>query len=179
MKRLSYFLITGLIVVGFANNVIAQNDKSKRPSPPRTASATVGDLSIAVDYGAPSVKGRKIFGSGSESLEKYGKVWRTGANEATTFSVNKDVTIDGESLPAGKYALFTIPEESEWTVIFNKKPDQWGAYDYNPDEDALRIKVNPEKLADVEEQLKFEVSENGKVVFAWEHVTFDFTVSAK
>jgi hypothetical protein len=179
MKKLSYFLITGLIVVGFASSAIAQNDKSKRPSPPKTASASVGDLNIVVDYGAPSVKGRKIFGSGSESLEKYGKVWRTGANEATTFSVNKDVTINGESLPAGKYALFTIPEESAWTVIFNKKSDQWGAYDYNSDEDALRIKVNPEKSADVTEQLQFEVGEDGKVVFAWEHITFDFMVSAK
>ncbi len=179
MRKLSYFLITGLLVVICGHFAMAQNDKSKRPSPPRTASGQAGDVNIVIDYGAPSVKGRKIFGSGSENLEKYGKVWRTGANEATTFSVNKDVTIEGKSLPAGKYALFTIPEEKEWTVIFNKKPDQWGAYDYNADEDALRITVKPEKLSSVQEQLKFEVDDNGKVVFAWEHVTFDFTVSAK
>jgi hypothetical protein len=89
------------------------------------------------------------------------------------------VTINGESLPAGKYALFTIPEESAWTVIFNKKSDQWGAYDYNSYEDDLRIKVNQEQSADVTEQLQIEVGEYGKVVFAWEHVTFDFMVSAK
>ena len=107
MKKLNYFLITGLFIAGFSFSGLAQDDKSKRPSPPKTATGEVGDLKIAIDYGAPSVKGRKIFGE----KEPYGKVWRTGANEATTFSVNKDVTINGNSLPAGKYALFTIPEK--------------------------------------------------------------------
>ena len=162
-------------MAGFVHSAMAQNDKSKRPSPPRTASASVGDLNIVVDYGAPSVKGRTIYGD----LVPYGKVWRTGANEATTFSVNKDVTINGQSLAAGKYALFTIPEKDEWTVIFNKKADQWGAYDYSQDQDALRVKVKPGKAGSMLEQLSFEVNDNGQVVFSWENVTFDFTVSAK
>lgn len=174
MKKLSYFLITGFILAGCAYSAIAQDDKSKRPSPPRSASAMVGDLNIEVDYGAPSVKGRTVYGD----LVPYGKVWRTGANEATTFSVNKDVSIDGNSLPAGKYALFTIPESDEWTVIFNKKPDQWGAYDYDQGDDALRIKVKPQKSGTMQEQLAFEVGDDGKVKFAWENLTFDFTVSA-
>jgi hypothetical protein len=174
MKRINYFFITGLLITGLFSNGFAQDDKSKRPSPPKTASGVVGDLKIAIDYGAPSVKGRTIFGG----LEAYGKVWRTGANEATTFSVNKDVTIDGKPLPAGKYALFTIPEKGDWTVIFNKKADQWGAYDYDKADDALRIKVKPKKLDQVQEQLSFDVGKEGVVQFKWEYQSFDFSVSA-
>ena len=178
MKKLNILIIASFLLTSvFSLN--AQNDKSKRPSPPRTATGTVGDVEVVIDYGAPSVKGRTIFGDGSKSLETYGKVWRTGANEATTFSVSKDVTINGEALPAGKYGLFTIPGENEWTVIFNKTPNQWGAYDYDSDQDALRIKVTPGKLDGVQEQLMFNVNENGQVAFAWEYVTFDFMVSGK
>lgn len=174
MKKLTYLLVS-LFVITVAGNAFAQGDKSKRPSPPMTASGQIGDLKIEINYGAPSVKGRKIYGG----LEPYGKVWRTGANEATTFSVNKDVTINGEPLPAGKYALFTIPTESEWTVIFNKNPNQWGAYSYNKEEDALRIKVQPDASDDLQEQLKFAVDDNGKVHFKWEYQSFDFLVKAQ
>jgi hypothetical protein len=92
--------------------------------------------------------------------------------------VNKDVTIDGKPLPAGKYALFTIPEKGDWTVIFNKKADQWGAYDYDKADDALRIKVKPKKLDQVQEQLSFDVGKEGVVQFKWEYQSFDFSVSA-
>lgn len=175
MKNLNSVFITAFLIAAFIFNANAQDDKSKRPSPPRTASGEVGDLKIVIDYGAPYVKGRTIYGG----LEPYGKVWRTGANEATTFSVNKDVTINGNALPAGKYALFTIPDEDQWTVIFNKNPDQWGAYDYDEAEDALRIEVEPKKLDNLVEQLKFEVSDEGVVTFAWEYQSFDFSVSAQ
>ena len=175
MKKLNYFLFAGLLMAAVVFSAHAQDDKSKRPSPPRTASGEVGDLKIVIDYSSPSVKGRKIFGE----KEPYGKVWRTGANEATTFSVNKDVTIDGKSLPAGKYALFTIPEQGDWTVIFNKKPDQWGAYDYKESDDALRIQVKAKKLDKVHEKLSFDIDDAGKVTFAWEHQSFAMNVKAK
>jgi len=178
MKKVSILFLAVLITAGISLNAFGQSDKSKRPSPPMTASGEVGDLKIVIDYGAPYVKGRTIFGSGDNAKEAYGKVWRTGANEATTFSVNKNVTIDGNPLPAGKYALFTIPEANEWTVIFNKEPEQWGAYDYDQSEDALRIKVKPEKPSALQEQLMFEVGGDGQVTFAWENVTFDFNVNA-
>lgn len=160
--------------MSMANSAIAQGDKSKRPSPPKTASTQVGDLEIAIDYGAPSVKGRNIFGG----LEPYDKVWRTGANEATTFSVNKDVMINGKHLPAGKYGFFTIPSQGEWTLIFNKNPDQWGAYSYDEKEDALRIKVKANKSDQLQEQLMFKVDDKGSVHFKWEYQSFDFTVSS-
>ncbi len=173
MKRFTY-LVTALLMIFVAGNVLAQGDKSKRPSPPKTANASVGDLEITINYGAPSVKGRTIFGG----LEPYGKVWRTGANEATTFTVNKNVEVNGESLPAGKYALFTIPTEDKWTVIFSKNPDQWGAYSYNQDEDALRIEVEPEKTDEVQEQLNFTINDEGMVKFSWEYQSFEFEVEA-
>lgn len=179
MKKINYCLLAAVVFALLSHTAFAQNDKSKRPSPPQTATGEVGDLKIEINYGAPYVKGRTIFGSGSESLEKYGKVWRTGANEATTFSINKDAVINGESLPAGRYGLFTIPGADQWTVIFNKNADQWGAYDYNESDDVLRIQVKPENPGSLQEQLSFKVSSNGEVTFAWEQVKFDFTVSAK
>ena len=174
MKKLSYLLVS-LLVIFATSNAFAQGDKSKRPSPPMSTSAQIGDLKIDIDYGAPSVKGRKIYGG----LTPYDKIWRTGANEATTISVSQDVTINGEALPKGKYALFTIPTEGEWTVIFNKNPDQWGAYSYNKEQDALRIKVETDKSDDLQEQLMFKVADDGTVHFKWEYLSFNFMVKAQ
>lgn len=84
----------------------------------------------------PNVKGRKIFGG----LEPYGKVWRTGANSATVITFSDDVTIEGNKVPAGEYALFTIPNATEWTIILNKTSKQWGAYEYKPADDFYALK---------------------------------------
>ncbi len=174
MKNLSYLIVL-FFAFSLVETAVAQGDKSKRPSPPMTAKASVSGVDIEINYGAPSVKGRKIFGG----LEPYGKVWRTGANEATTFSVSKDVTINGEPLAAGKYALFTIPNDGEWTVIFNKNASQWGAYSYDDKQDALRIKVKAGKSKELREQLMFKVGDDGKVQFGWEYQSFDLMVKAK
>lgn len=170
--RNRFLLLVALLTLGITTTY-AQQDKSKRPSPPAKAEALVGDLSIAINYSSPAVKGREIWGK----LEPYGKVWRTGANEATTIEVNKDVTINGQKLPAGKYALFSIPQENdEWIVIFNKESNQWGAYNYKEDQDALRIKVKPGKTDELVERLKFDVSDKGTVTFMWENVKWSFDV---
>ena len=124
-----------------------------------------------ISYSSPSVKGRKIFGG----LEPYGKVWRTGANEATTFTTDKDVKIDGKTLAKGTYALFTIPNEKEWIIIFNKNAKQWGAFDYKESEDALRVTVKPSKTSSLVE--KFNISiEGNKVVLKWENTQVEFAV---
>lgn len=171
--RNRFLLLATLLMVGVFTTLHAQDDKSKRPSPLVEKKASVGDLNIAIIYGSPAVKGRKIFGG----LEAYGKVWRTGANEATTFAVDKEVTINGEKLAAGKYALFTIPNEGEWTVIFNKQPDQWGAYNYDESKDALRVMVKPSASSEITERLTFNIdSKTGKVTFFWEKVAFSFEV---
>lgn len=171
--RNRFFVLVALLTVGMFTNLNAQDEKSKRPSPLMEAKASVDDLTIDIDYGSPAVKGRKIWGS----LEPYGEVWRTGANEATTFEVNKDVIINGEKLAAGKYSLFTIPTEKDWTVIFNKEANQWGAYNYKQDKDALRITVKTDKAPALTERLTFKVDEKtGQVTFLWENVTFHFDV---
>jgi len=176
-NKFSAFLsvILAITILLFWTSSYAQDDKANRPSPPAQVSEKVGDVTITIDYSQPGVKGRVIWGE----LVPYGKVWRTGANEATTFEVSNDVTVEGESLPAGKYALFTIPEEKEWTIIFNSVPDQWGAFNYDASKDVLKVKVKPQKSSSTMERLTFIIDSNGKVAMVWEDLEVDFTVSAK
>ncbi len=152
----------------------AQDDKSKRPSPPAKATGKVGNTTITIDYSRPSVKGRKVWSE--PNLAPYGKVWRTGANEATTFEVNNDVTVEGKALPAGKYSLFTIPGQNEWTVIFNKVSKQWGTQ-YDEIKDALRVKVKPKKAPKMTEQFTINVDNKGTVAMLWENAQVDFKVA--
>lgn len=169
------FLLAGALML-FTSMVYGQQDKSKRASPPAKASATTNEgVNITVDYSSPSVKGREIWGT---KIAEHDKVWRTGANEATTFTVDKDVMIEGKKLPKGTYALFTIvpSKGDDITLIFNKVANQWGAYDYKESEDALRVKVKSKKVDDVQEKLKFDVQKNGTVDFAWEKLRFSFDV---
>jgi hypothetical protein len=150
-------------------------DKSKRPSPPAVVKTTVRGTDVTIDYSRPSLKGREAFGEKSP-LAPNGEVWRTGANEATTFTVSKDVKIEGQALPAGTYSLFTIPGPSEWTVIFNKTAKQWGAYDYKAADDVLRVKVKPKLVATPVEQFTIMADKSGKVTMAWGKTTASFTV---
>lgn len=149
-------------------------DKSKRPSPPATAEMKVKDLTIKIDYSQPAVKGRNIFGE----VVPYGEVWRTGANEATAISFDKDVTIEGKNLSAGTYALFTIPDEKEWTIIFNTKVNQWGAFEYKKEEDVLRINVKPSVGKEVTERVTFSINEEGQVSLQWDKTKIVFKVNA-
>ncbi len=176
MRSISTFLSAVFIfaLVGLAN---AQQDKSQRPSPPMTASNNLGETKIVINYGSPAVKGREVWGK----LVAYGKVWRTGANEATTFEVSTDVLIAEQKLPAGRYALFTIPGEDEWTFIFNKDADQWGAYSYKEAQDVLRISATPAQSGEFSERLTFHVVVNGdseaSVMLYWEKVAVGFKMT--
>ncbi|RZJ89572.1 MAG: DUF2911 domain-containing protein, partial [Hymenobacter sp.] len=120
-------------------------------------------------------KGREAFGP-KTPLAPAGEVWRTGANEATTFMVSKPVKIDGQMLPAGTYALFTIPGPTEWTIVFNKTAKQWGAFKYDMKEDALRVKVKPKTIATPVEQFTIAADKNGKVAMMWAKTEVDFMV---
>ncbi|MGI4739721.1 MAG: DUF2911 domain-containing protein [Janthinobacterium lividum] len=150
-------------------------DKSKRPSPPAVVKTTVGSTDVTIDYSRPSVKGREAFGD-KTPLAPTGEVWRTGANEATTFTVSKAVKINGQPLAAGTYALFTIPAAGEWTIIFNKTAKQWGAFKYDMKEDALRVKVAPKTLAAPVEQFTITADKTGKVALLWAKKEVDFVV---
>lgn len=175
MKFFNNKSLFAVLMIAFsitALSAFAQDDKSKRVSPPAEASAEVGSAMVTIDYSQPSVKGREVFGG----LVPYNEVWRMGANEATTFEVDKDVLIEGQPLPAGKYALFTIPGEEEWTLIFNKTAEQWGAYDYDPAQDVLRVNVEPQKAPEETEKLTFEVEESGEVSMMWDDTQVEFSV---
>lgn len=138
-------------------NAFAQDTK-KPASPPATETGKIKDATIKIAYSSPSVKGRTVWGD----LVAYDKVWRAGANEATTFETDKDITVQGKSLPAGKYSFFLIPKESgTWTAIFNKEPKQWGAYKYEEAKDALRVDVKTKALPAAQEALVYKINSNG------------------
>lgn len=138
MKHCRITLSTLLLLSVFVGNSYGQIELPA-PSPTATFSQKVGLTEVSINYSRPSKKGRTIFGD----LISYGKVWRTGANSATKFTFSDDVRIGGKDLPAGTYALFTIPGDNEWTIIFNKNYDQWGAGNYKESEDALRVSIKP------------------------------------
>lgn len=150
-------------------------DKSKRPSPPAVVKTTVRGTDLTIDYSKPSLKGRAAFGEKSP-LAPVGEVWRTGANEATTFTVSKPVKINGQALAAGTYGLFTIPGATEWTIIFNKTAKQWGAYEYKAADDVLRVKVKPTTLASPVEQFTITADKSGKVALMWDKTEASFMV---
>lgn len=168
MKTLIPRLISGLLTVVLSISVLFAQE-----SPPASAENTVNGVKIKIDYHSPRVKERIIWGG----LEPYDKVWRTGANEATTIEVSEDVKIGKNSLPKGKYALFTIPKKGDtWTVIINKEADQWGAFNYKESEDLFRFDVSVERTVNLNESLKFDVLDDGTVVFAWEYKSFKFKI---
>lgn len=170
-KLLSLTLLLATLFVSYTAK--AQDDKSKRPSPPALVKQDIASgAAIIIDYSQPSVKGRKI---GKDLEPKDGEVWRTGANEATVFETSKAVKIDGKELAAGKYALFTISGKDNWTVIFNKTWKQWGAYDYKQADDALRISVKPQKAEAFAEKMTFTIDKNGAVTLLWGDNKISFT----
>lgn len=140
--------------------------------PPASPRITVEGKDVKIAFGQPSKKGRVLFGAeGSESLEKYGKVWRTGANEATVITFKKDGMFGGKAVKAGDYSLFTVPNEKEWVVILNSETKQWGAYNYKQDKDVLRITVPATTLKESVEKMNFEIKDND-LNFAWDKIGF-------
>lgn len=121
---------------------MAQTIKTPPPSTPSTVKQDFGLASIELSYSRPGIKGRKIFGD----LVPYGKVWRTGANQATTLTFGDAVTIGGTKIPAGKYGLLTIPAADEWTVIITRQLDVTSPVAYKADQDIVRVKVSPHQL---------------------------------
>ena len=171
MKAITLSFVFVLALSAFS---FAQQDKSQRVSPPDQTTVTTDDgVTIDIHYSKPSLKGRKI----GVDIVPFGKVWRTGANEATTFEVNKDVLIQGKSLPAGKYSLYSIPTEQNTTIIFNKVWDQWGTQ-YDEREDALRVMAQAGETADFVEQFTIRADKNGTVTLLWGPYAVPFTVKA-
>ena len=176
MKKIfSISLLSAVLISSIT--ACAQDDKSKRPSPPAKVTQTINSgATISIDYSQPALKGRTI---GKDVEPMQGKVWRAGANEATVFETNKDVKVEGKSLPAGKYALFTIANGDDWTIIFNKKWQTWGAFDYekkNKGEDALQVHVKAGKTSSSVERLTYTIDKSGKVSLMWGDLQVNFNV---
>lgn len=171
MKKYLIPAIAGLMLTTSA--ALAQ-DKKPVASPPASTSAKIASgATITINYGQPSVKGRTI-GKDLEPLS--GKVWRTGANDASVFETDKDVTIQGQKLPAGKYGFFTLSGDNEWTIIFNKTWKQWGAYEYKEADDALRVKAKASKAPAFSEKLTITANPDGNVDLLWGDHKVDFAV---
>jgi hypothetical protein len=207
MKTLSRFFpraaAATLILAACAASQSAQAQlRTPRPSQKASVMQTIGVTDVTITYSRPGVKGRTIWGdppagatAGTATLDDararaagapivpYGHVWRTGANEATTFQVTDDVLINGQPLKAGTYSLHTIPTRDEWTIIFNGDPGQWGSFTYDEKKDVLRVKAKPQAAPTSQEWLLYTIDPEGetsaRVNIRWEKLTVPFTVEVK
>jgi len=172
--RNKLFVAAILLILGVT--LYAQQDKSKRPSPPGQASLTFADgKKITIDYSRPKIKdpktgqSRKIFGS----LVPYGEVWRTGANEATSFVTDADLMVGSAHVPAGQYTLYTLPQESGWKLIISKKTGQWGTPYPGEGEDLARVDMKVQKLTSPVDPFTISLDKTGDkaavLKVAWEN----------
>jgi hypothetical protein len=142
-KGLAVVSVVCLALVLFILVLHAQEDKSKRPSPPATATLDLGGgKSLTIDYSSPRLKGRTV----GQQVAPYGEVWRTGANESTTFVPTADITVGSTPVPAGNYTLFTIPNKDKWVLILSKKTGEWGTNYPGPSNDLARIDMKVSTL---------------------------------
>ena len=188
MNNIFYLAFLSLLIFACKNNKQNQSgdqhqnhkmeettsNSKKTQSPHKYAMAMIADAHIHIDYSAPSVKGRIIYGG----LLAYGEIWQSGAHNATWIETNKDIIINENLLKAGKYGFFTIPNKDKWTIIFNKNWNQHGKDDYNENDDVLRIDVTPEISEEITEQLIYQVEKlndkEGIISLSWEKVSFSF-----
>lgn len=172
MKKIVWMLALVTSLAGVAEAQI----RLPAASPSATIVQGVGLQKVTIEYSRPALKGRKMFGD----QVPYGKVWRTGANQAPKLTVDGEVTIGGKTVPAGTYGLFTIPTENDWTIILSKKPNQFGAFSYNESDDLLRFTVKSEKLKSSAEFFTIEftdfTSTSSNVAIRWENREVKFEI---
>lgn len=169
-KGLLFFMLVAAFAVAVSAQVTIPRESNMQET-----SQMIGDTKISISYHRPNVKGRKIWGE----LVPYNEVWRTGANNATVFETPIDVMINGQKLAKGKYALFTLPTTGNWTIIFNKNWNQWGAFTHEPKDDVLKVEVTP-RQSEFHETMAIEfekvVGSTAEVNIRWENVAVPFTV---
>ncbi|MFB0902796.1 MAG: DUF2911 domain-containing protein [Nonlabens sp.] len=157
----------------------AEPVKKKPLSPHTSAMAMIGDAHIHFDYSSPGVRNRIVFGG----LLPYDVVWQAGAHQATWMETNKNISIAGKELKAGKYGFFVIPNEKEWTLIFNSNWDQHGKDEYDEKEDVLRFAITPKTNEDSQEHLEYKVTKNsdnsGIITLSWEKISVEFPFEVK
>ena len=170
MKKTIFYSILSLCLLASVS-LLAQ-DKKPMASPPATAEGTMDGVKVKIDYHQPSAKGRKIMGG----LVPYDKVWRTGANASTSIEFDKNVKVNGKSLAKGKYALFTIPTEKEWTIIFNSSI-KWGSMSYKENEDVLRVSGVKSSKTEFTEMFTISI-EGSNIIMKWENTSVAFAITA-
>ena len=193
MKAIVSILFFAILITGCKNQEQKKEERNhqeiktnkeetpqKKPLSTHTsAMAMVGDAHIHIDYSSPGVRDRIIFGG----LLAYDQVWQAGAHMATWIETNKDLEIEGKTLPAGKYGFFTIPSKDEWTVIFNSNWEKHGKDEYDKKNDVLRFKVQQEISNEITEHLEYKVNkindEDGSISLAWEKVDINFNFKVK
>lgn len=157
----------GILLSCFSCVSIKDGDKSMRPSPPMADTSMVRTTLVTINYSSPAVKKRKLLGG----LIPIDKIWRTGANEATIFTTDKDLLVMGQKLPKGRYAFFTEASKDYWQLVFSKEWDQWGSYSYDKKEDALRVQVLPYKVDDFQERMIIKFKEE-QLMFHWGNLQY-------
>jgi hypothetical protein len=169
MKNIHHYFFTIALLIATSHS---HAQLTPQPSSTQTITQTFGMGKISLVYSRPDTKGRKIFGG----MEPYGTVWRTGANSATVIKFSDQVTMEGKTVPAGEYGLFSIPGEKEWTIILSKQPNQWGAYDYKESDDFLRFTVPTRHLQDLTETMTLDFTNVTPTIcdlqMMWEHSGF-------
>jgi len=170
MKHIQQLLFTGAAVLC---TLVGSAQKGKpRISPADSITGTVKGATITIHYSSPSVKKRMIWGK----LVPYDSVWRAGANEATTFETDKEIRVEGMSLPAGKYGFFLLPRpDGKWTAIFNTVPNQWGAFKYDQTKDQLRVEVKTHTLSSPVEALNYQITPKG-FSLNWEKISVPVSI---
>ncbi|MGY6521083.1 MAG: DUF2911 domain-containing protein [Mongoliitalea sp.] len=173
----AYF--AALFLTYLSLGVAAQQINMPQASPSATISQKIGLTDVTIEYARPSMKGRKIFGE----LVPFGDVWRTGANAATLLTFSTEVKIEGQLIPAGTYALYSIPGRDEWTIILSSNTSLWGAVGYNSDEDVLRAIVKPGKTGQRYETMEFnfvDMTDNAaSVAIKWENTRVAFRIETE
>jgi Protein of unknown function (DUF2911) len=178
MKKTALGLLFVLTVTAFS---FAQQDKSKRPSPPAQAQCKLADgKTITVDYSSPRMKGRQIFGG----LVPYGEVWRAGANEATTFVTASNLTVEGTDVPAGSYTLFAVPAQDKWTLIISKVTGEWGVpyKDEYKAQELARVPMTVSKTSGPVENFTISFFQSGggcTLLMSWENTQASAKFSEK
>ena len=177
-KNIAYTIGLTLIIAFSSQSIFAQGLVIPRGSPKASISQFIGVCNVLVEYGRPSVRGRKILGD----LIPYDTVWRVGANEATTISFNHSITIQGNEIPPGEYGLFMIPRKNKWVVILNNDAQQWGAYNYNKEDDIIRVELTQEK-SDFTEMCTFSFVDvnktSGILRLQWDNFKIDITITTE
>jgi hypothetical protein len=188
MKKHTWIILAVSFLFACTNNSEVKPDTEQTKEAPPAATTTgqksipsetskqIGNTTVKIAYTAPAVRGRAIWGE----LVPYDKIWVTGAHNATSLEVGKDFRVGDKTIPAGKYALFTIPGKEQWTVILNKNWDQHQADNYKESEDVVRLNVKPETTGEVVERLKYEIDQTGdrtaNIIISWEKMRVPFSI---